>query len=100
MNLTRVTTRDLIAKYGLDDNIVDFHGHALTFHRDYRYLNEPALDTVKRMKVEFNEEGKVIGATFEGEIAKCKKVVYDSSYLPNKVLDLSMDLSVVSAAEE
>lgn len=41
----------LFRKYGLDDNTVDFIGHALALHRDDRYLNEPALDTVKRMKV-------------------------------------------------
>ncbi|KAL8262766.1 hypothetical protein R6Q59_024115 [Mikania micrantha] len=133
MDLTRVTTKELIAKYGLDDNTVDFIGHALALHRDDRYLNEPALDTVKRMKlyaeslarfqggspyiyplyglgelpqafarlsavyggtymlnkpeckVEFDEEGKVCGVTSEGETAKCKKVVCDPSYLPNKV---------------
>ncbi|KAE8685549.1 Guanosine nucleotide diphosphate dissociation inhibitor [Hibiscus syriacus] len=38
-------------KYGLDDNTVDFIGHALALHRDDRYLDEPALDTVKRMKL-------------------------------------------------
>lgn len=38
-------------KYGLDDNTVDFIGHALALHRDDRYLDEPALETVKRMKV-------------------------------------------------
>jgi RAB protein geranylgeranyltransferase component A len=38
-------------KFGLDDNTVDFIGHALALHRDDRYLSEPALDTVKRMKV-------------------------------------------------
>uniref|UniRef100_A0A6N2LNN0 Guanosine nucleotide diphosphate dissociation inhibitor n=1 Tax=Salix viminalis TaxID=40686 RepID=A0A6N2LNN0_SALVM len=85
MDLTRVTTRELIAKYGLDDNTMDFIGHALALHRDDRYLNEPALDTVKRMKVEFDEEGKVAGVTSEGETAKCKKVVCDPSYLTNKV---------------
>jgi Rab GDP dissociation inhibitor len=133
MDLTRVTTRELIAKYGLDDNTVDFIGHALALHRDDRYLDEPALDTVKRMKlyseslarfqggspyiyplyglgelpqafarlsavyggtymlnkpeckVEYNEEGQVVGVTSEGETARCKKVVCDPSYLPNKV---------------
>jgi hypothetical protein len=30
-------------------------------------------------------EGKVCGVTSEGETAKCKKVVCDPSYLPNKV---------------
>ena len=38
-------------KYGLSDDTVDFIGHALALHRDDRYLNEPAIDTVKRMKV-------------------------------------------------
>ena len=38
-------------KYGLDDNTIDFIGHALALHSDDRYLAEPALDTVKRMKV-------------------------------------------------
>ncbi|PKI74979.1 hypothetical protein CRG98_004751 [Punica granatum] len=112
LDLTRVTTKELIAKYGLDDNTIDFIGHALALHRDDRYLNEPALDTVKRMKlyaeslarfqggspyiyplyglgelpqVEFDEEGKVCGVTSEGETARCKKVVCDPSYLPNKV---------------
>jgi Rab GDP dissociation inhibitor len=133
MDLTRVTTRELIAKYGLSDDTVDFIGHALALHRNDRYLDEPALGTVKRMKlyaeslarfqggspyiyplyglgelpqgfarlsavyggtymlnkpeckVEFDMEGKVCGVTSEGETAKCKKVVCDPSYLPNKV---------------
>ncbi|RZC56320.1 hypothetical protein C5167_015173 [Papaver somniferum] len=51
LDLTRVTTRELIAKYGLDDNTIDFIGHALALHRDDRFINEPALDTVKRMKL-------------------------------------------------
>nr|XP_029122178.1 guanosine nucleotide diphosphate dissociation inhibitor 2 [Elaeis guineensis] len=73
-----------VSKYGLEDNTVDFIGHALALHRDDRYLDEPALGTVKRMKVEFDVEGKVCGVTSEGETAKCKKVVRDPSYLPNK----------------
>jgi len=38
-------------KHGLSDDTIDFIGHALALHRDDRYLSEPALDTVKRMKV-------------------------------------------------
>jgi hypothetical protein len=37
------------------------------------------------LQVEFDMEGKVCGVTSEGETAKCKKVVCDPSYLPNKV---------------
>lgn len=132
-DLTKMTTKELIGKYGLDDNTMDFIGHALALHRDDQYLNEPALDTVKRMKlyaeslarfaggspyiyplyglaelpqafarlsavyggtymlakpdckVVFDEEGKACGVTSEGETAKCKQVVCDPSYLPDKV---------------
>lgn len=31
---------------------MDFIGHALALHRDDRYLYEPALETVKKMKVD------------------------------------------------
>ncbi|KAL6220168.1 hypothetical protein ACLB2K_007925 [Fragaria x ananassa] len=133
MDLTKVTAKELISKYELDDNTVDFIGHALALHRDDTYLEEPALAFVKRMKlyaeslarfqggspyiyplyglgelpqafarlsavyggtymlskpeckVEFDGSGKVIGVTSEGETAKCKKVVCDPSYLPDKV---------------
>jgi hypothetical protein len=37
------------------------------------------------LQVEFDMEGKACGVTSEGETAKCKKVVCDPSYLPNKV---------------
>ncbi|KAL0366545.1 UNVERIFIED_CONTAM: Guanosine nucleotide diphosphate dissociation inhibitor 1 [Sesamum radiatum] len=42
-------------------------------------LNKPEC------KVEFDGDGKACGVTSEGETAKCKKVVCDPSYLPNKV---------------
>ncbi|GJM96882.1 hypothetical protein PR202_ga13756 [Eleusine coracana subsp. coracana] len=133
LDLHKVTTREVISKYGLEDDTVDFIGHALALHRDDNYLDEPAIRTVKRMKlyaeslarfqsaspyiyplyglgelpqafarlsavyggtymlnkpeckVEFDENGKAYGVTSEGETAKCKKVVCDPSYLPEKV---------------
>lgn len=36
-------------------------------------------------KVVFDESGKAIGVSSEGETAKCKKVVGDPSYFPGKV---------------
>ncbi|RWR83161.1 Rab GDI protein [Cinnamomum micranthum f. kanehirae] len=51
LDLTKVTTKEVISKYGLEDNTVDFIGHALALHRDDSYLDEPAIDTVKRMKL-------------------------------------------------
>ncbi|KAB5515978.1 hypothetical protein DKX38_026626 [Salix brachista] len=132
LDLTKVTAREVILKYGLEDDTIDFIGHALALHLDDSYLDQPALDFVTRMKlyaeslarfqrgspyiyplhglaelpqsfaclsavfggtymlnkpeckVEFDESGKAIGVTSEGETAKCKKVVCDPSYLPNK----------------
>ncbi|KAJ0987759.1 hypothetical protein J5N97_006115 [Dioscorea zingiberensis] len=133
LDLNKITARELISKYGLEDDTVDFLGHALALHRDDNYLDEPAMDTVKRMKlyaeslarfqggspyiyplyglgelpqgfarlsavyggtymlnkpeckVEFDKDGKAYGVTSEGETAKCKKLVCDPSYLPDKV---------------
>ncbi|XP_042497560.1 guanosine nucleotide diphosphate dissociation inhibitor At5g09550-like [Macadamia integrifolia] len=51
LDLNKVTARDVISKYGLDDNTVDFIGHALALHKDDTYLDEPAMDFVKRMKL-------------------------------------------------
>ena len=36
-------------------------------------------------QVEFDADGKAYGVTSEGETAKCKKLVCDPSYLPDKV---------------
>ncbi|XP_047316263.1 guanosine nucleotide diphosphate dissociation inhibitor At5g09550-like [Impatiens glandulifera] len=133
LDLNKVTAKALVSKYGLEDNTVDFIGHALALHQDDSYLDQPAMDFVKRVKlyadslarfrgsspyiyplyglgelpqafarlsavyggtymlnkpeckVEFGEDGKAYGVTSEGETVKCKKVVCDPSYLPEKV---------------
>ncbi|CAL5323748.1 unnamed protein product [Camellia sinensis] len=50
LDLNKVTAKDVISKYGLDDNTVDFIGHALALHIDDSYLDQPAMDFVKRVK--------------------------------------------------
>ncbi|KMT00881.1 hypothetical protein BVRB_9g221540 [Beta vulgaris subsp. vulgaris] len=133
LDLNKITARDLISKYGLEDDTIDFIGHALALYLNDSYLDQPATDFVKRMKlyaeslarfqggspyiyplyglgelpqgfarlsavyggtymlnkpdcsVVFDDAGKVIGVSSEGETAKCKKVVCDPSYLPEKV---------------
>uniref|UniRef100_A0A0E0Q6I1 Guanosine nucleotide diphosphate dissociation inhibitor n=1 Tax=Oryza rufipogon TaxID=4529 RepID=A0A0E0Q6I1_ORYRU len=128
-DLNKMTTKELISKYGLDDNTIDFIGHAVALHKEDNYLTEPAIDTLyaesvgrfqggspyiyplyglgelpqgfarlsavyggtymlnkPECKIEFNDEGKVCGVTSEGETAKCKKVVCDPSYIPDKFI--------------
>ncbi|GMP30855.1 hypothetical protein CsSME_00005322 [Camellia sinensis var. sinensis] len=40
----------VLLKYGLDDNTIDFIGHALALYIDDSYLDQPAMDFVKRVK--------------------------------------------------
>jgi Rab GDP dissociation inhibitor len=42
-------------------------------------LNKPLEELV------FGDDGKVVGVKSEGEVAKCKAVICDPSYVPNKV---------------
>ncbi|XP_042021722.1 guanosine nucleotide diphosphate dissociation inhibitor At5g09550-like [Salvia splendens] len=132
MDLETITAKELISKYELEDDTIEFIGHALALHFSDEYLDKPAVTFVKRMKlyaeslarfqsgspylypmyglgelpqafarlsavyggtymlskpdckVEY-DDGVAIGVTSEGETAKCKKVVCDPSYLPDKV---------------
>ncbi|KAH7861932.1 hypothetical protein Vadar_032788 [Vaccinium darrowii] len=42
---------DKFSKYGLEDDTVDFIGHALALHKDDSYLDQPARDFVKKVKL-------------------------------------------------
>lgn len=53
------------------------------------------MANAREFQVEFDENGKAFGVTSEGETAKCKKVVCDPSYLPNKVKRLHKKLRKV-----
>ncbi|CRL01514.1 CLUMA_CG014200, isoform A [Clunio marinus] len=121
----------LYAKFGLDTNTQDFTGHALALHRDDDYLGEPAVNTIRRIKLYSDslarygkspylypmyglgelpqgfarlsaiyggtymldkpideivfEGGRVVGVRSGAEVAKCKQVYCDPSYVPDKV---------------
>ncbi|KAL9414521.1 hypothetical protein AB3S75_042897 [Citrus x aurantiifolia] len=51
LDLNKVTAREIISKYGLEDDTIDFIGHALALHINDSYLEEPAMDFVKRIKL-------------------------------------------------
>ncbi|BET01757.1 unnamed protein product [Nesidiocoris tenuis] len=128
---TNTTTQQLYTKFGLDKNTQDFTGHALALYRDDDYLNEPAMTTIKRIKLYSDslarygkspylypmyglgelpqgfarlsaiyggtymldkpvdeivlENGRVVGIRSGNEVAKCKQVYCDPSYVPDRV---------------
>lgn len=125
------TMEEVYKKFGLDENTCDFVGHALALHRDDGYLAQPALDTIKRIRLYSDslarygkspylyplyglgelpqgfarlsaiyggtymldkqieeivmEGGKVVGVKSGGEVAKCKQVYCDPSYVSDSV---------------
>lgn len=122
----------LYDKFGLDKNTQDFTGHALALHRDDEYLAEPAIITIRRIKlysdslarygkspylypmyglcelpqgfarlsaiyggtymldkqvdeIVYDDSGKVVGVRSGDELAKCKQVFCDPTYVNDKV---------------
>merc|ERR1719495_2997884 len=48
------TMDEVYKKFGLDENTCDFTGHALGLYLDDRYLKEPCLNAIKRIKLYFD----------------------------------------------
>lgn len=129
---TNANAQALYDKFGLDKNTQDFTGHALALYRDDDYLNEKAVQTIRRIKlysdslarygkspylypmyglgelpqgfarlsaiyggtymldkpvdeIVIGDDGKVVGVRSGEEIAKCKQVYCDPSYIPDRV---------------
>lgn len=49
--LMHKTMRQLYKEFGLDENCQDFTGHAMALQLSDDYLDEPALETVKALKL-------------------------------------------------
>jgi RAB proteins geranylgeranyltransferase component A (RAB escort protein) len=125
------TMQHIYDKFGLDKNTQDFTGHALALYRDDEYLNQTAVQTIRRIKLYSDslarygkspylypmyglgelpqgfarlsaiyggtymldkpideivmENGRVVGVRSGEEVAKCKQVYCDPSYVPDKV---------------
>lgn len=52
------TMNDLYKKYSLEDNTIDFLGHAVALERDDKYLVKPAIETIPKMKLYSDSMGK------------------------------------------
>nr|XP_055193706.1 rab GDP dissociation inhibitor alpha isoform X2 [Nyctereutes procyonoides] len=79
--------RDVYRKFDLGQDVIDFTGHALALYRTDELsaiyggtymLNKPVDDIIM-------ENGKVVGVKSEGEVARCKQLICDPSYIPDRV---------------
>jgi len=48
----------LFKKFSLEENTIDFMGHAVALHRDDRYLSNPAVETIRRINLYVESLGK------------------------------------------
>jgi len=132
LSLKKNTAKEVFDHFGLKPDTIDFIGHAMALRDNDSYLNQPALETVNRIRlygesvlrygnspyiyalfglaempqgfarlsaiyggtymlnkpveqIVYGGDGKVVGVKSEGEIAKCKLVIGDPSYFPDKV---------------
>ncbi|XP_031120327.1 guanosine nucleotide diphosphate dissociation inhibitor At5g09550 [Ipomoea triloba] len=51
MDLDKITAKEFITKYELEDDTIDFIGHSLALHTDDNYLAQPAIEFVKKVKL-------------------------------------------------
>ena len=49
---------DVYKKYKIEENTIDFLGHAVALYRDDDYINKPAIDTLKKMQLYMESLGK------------------------------------------
>jgi len=143
LDANKVTNKQAFDHFGLKPDTIDFVGHAMALHNNDGYINEPALDTVRRIKIYgesvlrygnspyiyplyglgempqgfarlsaiyggtymlnkpveeviYNSEGVACGVKSEGEVAKCKFVIGDPSYFPDKVKKVGQVVSCIA----
>ncbi|KAA8497848.1 Rab GDP dissociation inhibitor alpha [Porphyridium purpureum] len=131
-DIRKVTMGEIYKYFGLQKDTIEFIGHSLALWRDESYIEQPALETVQKIKhyadslarygkspylyplyglgelpqsfarlsavhggtfmlgaaidsVLYDSEGKACGVRAGNQAAKCKFVVGDHSYFPDKV---------------
>lgn len=88
--------RDVFAKFKLEDNTIDFIGHAVAMHISDNYLDEPAIDTIEKIKLYVDSMGRYgehpflypiygLGGIPEGFSRFC--AIHGGTYMLNKPID-------------
>lgn len=88
--------KDVFKKFKLEDNTIDFIGHAVAMHISDGYLEEPAVDTIDKIKLYIDSIGRYgehpflypiygLGGIPEGFSRFC--AIHGGTYMLNKPID-------------
>jgi Rab GDP dissociation inhibitor len=55
---SKQNSQELFKKFSLEPNTIDFIGHAMGLHLNDNYLNEPAIDLIKRINLYVDSMGR------------------------------------------
>lgn len=58
INLKEAPMSEVFKKYGLEENTIDFLGHAVALHYQDTYLYEPAIETILKMQLYLQSVGR------------------------------------------
>ena len=57
LDLNNQSMRDVFKKYNIGENTIDFMGHAVALNYSDAYLNQPAMETIKKMQLYLQSVG-------------------------------------------
>ena len=96
MDLNFEPFRNLVKKFDLEDNTVDFIGHAVALFTNDDFLNRPAIETIEKIKLYMDSVGRYgdspfiypvygLGGIPEGFSRMC--AIYGGTFMLNKDID-------------
>ncbi len=96
IDLTRTPMKAIFKKFSLEDNTVDFIGHAVALYINDGYLEEPAIDSLKKIQLYMDSIGRYgdhpflypiygLGGIPEGFTRFC--AIHGGTYMLNQDID-------------
>lgn len=58
MDIMKAPMVEVFNHYKLEENTIDFLGHAVALHRDDKFLSQPAIDTIRKINLYVESLGK------------------------------------------
>lgn len=90
LNIKQMSFKELTDKFGLENNTLDFLGHAVALYTDNSYIDRPAIEVIKKIQLYIDSAGRfgdspfiypVYGLSGIPESFSRKSAVYGGTYM-------------------